>query len=113
MMNPMSDDESTNKNIEKFAFFESQGRYRSGATVKIIDETVYSESRNELASESRNGIRIIPDVETQDFPIGVSKFGGEPDLPGSVPWPKDNIVLPDGAAPKNVGVELIQSLPFI
>ncbi|MCB1095961.1 MAG: DUF1963 domain-containing protein [Verrucomicrobiae bacterium] len=99
-----------NKNIQQFERFDAQGRYRSGSTAAIIDDPIFSKYRIKLEHINRNCIRIVPDVKTTTFPVGVSKFGGNPDLPLDVSWPSDIPVLKDRG---RVGEELIQSMPFI
>ena len=88
------------------------GRYADGSTADLVEDERFWDVRQEVLSLVRHGIRLLPDLDTGSVAVGASKFGGKPDLPDDILWPKDNVILA-GSESLDASESGLKSMPFI
>ncbi|WP_055108630.1 YwqG family protein [Paenibacillus ihumii] len=64
---------------------------KDNKVIDIIQNSELCRVKNEIAMLSMNSIRMTPEItEDQNIPLGMTKIGGQPDLPASINWPSIN-----------------------
>lgn len=77
-------------------YHDYKHRQNKKAMKPIKDEKGIDEMQKLLESMKRNGIYLSPDrtERCEPLPVGISKYGGQPDVPAGFEWPRNTDGLP-------------------
>lgn len=77
-------------------YHDYKHRQNKKAMKQTKDEKLIDEMQELLESMKRNGIYLSPDRtdRCEPLPVGISKYGGQPDVPAGFEWPRSTDGLP-------------------
>lgn len=83
--------------VVAYSIYKTYDERKEAESIKQIkNESRIEEMRQKLEGLKRNGIGLVADrsLSRNSRPVGVSKYGGQPDVPDGFEWPRDNLGRP-------------------